>query len=129
MKDPTCSCGSSPSRARRTTTSCAPAATRNALDGGNGSDLVDGRGGDDRLIGGRGDDRLIGGPGDDVLDDSLGVAQGVYPDTGRDHLAGGDGDDRLDAVDEVSGNDTLSGGTGTDVCVADPGDVRSACQP
>jgi Ca2+-binding RTX toxin-like protein len=101
----------------------------NAIDGGNGSDVVDGRGGNDRLIGGRGDDRLRGRAGNDVIDDSLGVAQGVYPDTGRDHLDGGVGDDRLDAVDEVGGNDTLGGGAGTDVCLADVGDVRSSCGP
>ena len=58
-----------------------------------------------------------------MIDDSLGVAQGVFPDTGRDHLDGGVGDDRLDAVDEVGGNDTLGGGPGTDVCLADVGDA------
>jgi Ca2+-binding RTX toxin-like protein len=101
----------------------------NAIDGGNGSDVVDGLSGNDRLIGGRGDDRLRGGAGNDLIDDSLGVAQGVAPDTGRDHLDGGVGHDRLDAVDEVAGNDTLGGGPGTDVCLADVGDVRSSCGP
>jgi Ca2+-binding RTX toxin-like protein len=66
----------------------------NDIDGGNGSDALLGSDGGDRLLGGRGDDRLRGGAGADVLDDSLRVAQGVFPDTGADLLSGGPGDDR-----------------------------------
>ena len=61
-----------------------------------------------------------------MVDDSLGVWQGVYPDTGTDRLAGGLGDDRLRAVDEVGGNDTVEGGPG-DASSADPGDTLSGC--
>jgi len=81
------------------------------------------------LLGGRGDDRLRGGGGADVLDDSLRVAQGVFPDTGADLLSGGPGDDRLLGRDEVSGNDALRGGVGDDACSADPGDLISGCFP
>jgi Ca2+-binding RTX toxin-like protein len=81
------------------------------------------------LLGGRGDDTLRGGAGADVLDDSLRVAQGVFPDTGVDLLAGGPGDDRLRARDEVRGNDALNGGAGDDACSADPEDAVSSCRP
>ena len=70
---------------------------------------------------------LRGGPGHDVVDDSLEVAQGVYPDTGRDLLSGGSGGDRLDGIDEVGGNDGLSGGRGRDRCRADVGDDILGC--
>jgi Ca2+-binding RTX toxin-like protein len=102
---------------------------RNEIDGGNGSDVLLGSDGADRLLGGRGDDRLRGGAGADVLDDSLRVAQGVFPDTGADLLSGGPGDDRLRGRDEVRANDTLHGGVGDDGCSADPGDLISGCHP
>jgi Ca2+-binding RTX toxin-like protein len=92
----------------------------NDIDGGNGSDALLGSDGVDRLLGGRGDDRLRGGAGADVLDDSLRVAQGVFPDPG---------DDRLRGRDEVPANDTLHGGAGDDACSADPGDRISSCRP
>jgi len=102
---------------------------RNQIDGGNGSDVLLGYDGADRVLGGRGDDTLRGGAGADVLDDSLRVAQGVFPDTGVDLLAGGSGNDRLRARDEVRGNDALNGGTGDDACSADPRDAVSGCRP
>jgi RTX calcium-binding nonapeptide repeat (4 copies) len=101
----------------------------NDIDGGNGSDALLGSDGADRLLGGRGDDTLRGGAGADVLDDSLRVAQGVFPDTGVDLLAGGPGDDRLRGRDEVRANDTLHGGAGDDACSADRGDLISGCRP
>src|SRR4029450_1183508 len=70
-------------------------ARREDIDGGNGSDALLGSDAADRLLGGRGDDTLRGGAGADVLDDSLRVARGVFPDTGVDLLAGGPGKDRL----------------------------------
>jgi Ca2+-binding RTX toxin-like protein len=81
------------------------------------------------LLGGRGDDTLRGGAGADVLDDSLRVAQGVFPDTGADLLSGGPGEDRLRGRDEVRANDTLHGGAGDDACSADRGDLVSGCRP
>lgn len=81
------------------------------------------------MLGGRGDDLLRGGPGADVLDDSLRVAQGVFPDTGADLLSGGPGDDRLRGRDEVRANDTLHGGAGDDASSADRGDLISGCLP
>jgi RTX calcium-binding nonapeptide repeat (4 copies) len=104
-------------------------AGRNEIDGGNGSDVLLGYDATDRLLGGRGDDTLRGGAGADVLDDSLRVAQGVFPDTGVDLLAGGPGKDRLRARDDVRGNDALKGGAGDDACSADPGDAVSGCRP
>src|SRR4030095_2492228 len=104
-------------------------ADRNQIDGGNGSDALLGSDGADRLLGGRGDDTLRGGAGADVLDDSLRVAQGVFPDTGVDLLAGGPGDDRLRGGDEVRANDTLHGGTGDDACSADRGGLSAGCRP
>jgi Ca2+-binding RTX toxin-like protein len=99
----------------------------NELNGGNGADVVSGAGGRDHTIGGRGDDVLRGGPGHDLVDDSIGVAQGTYPDTGRDTLLGGRGGDVLDAVDEVAHNDHLLGGAGRDRCRSDAGDLSSGC--
>ncbi|MEL7486889.1 MAG: calcium-binding protein, partial [Pseudomonadota bacterium] len=65
----------------------------NAVDGGNGADLLAGFAGDDRLAGGDGDDELFGGDGDDALSG----------DRGDDRLVGGAGDD------------TLLGGAGRDI--------------
>ncbi|HET7928007.1 MAG TPA: calcium-binding protein, partial [Actinomycetota bacterium] len=104
-------------------------ANGNHIDGGNGSDALLGSDGPDRLLGGRGDDRLRGGTGWDVLDDSLRVAQGVFPDTGADLLSGGPGNDRLRGRDEVRANDALQGGSGDDTCSADRGDLISGCRP
>jgi Ca2+-binding RTX toxin-like protein len=99
----------------------------NELDGGNGADFVSGGGGRDHTIGGRGDDVLRGGSGHDLVDDSIGVAQGTYADTGRDALFGGRGGDLLNAVDEVARNDRLLGGAGRDRCRSDEGDPSSGC--
>jgi hypothetical protein len=38
---------------------------------------------------------------------------------GADSLYGQDGDDTVNSKDSVSGNDTLSGGTGTDIKITD----------
>ena len=69
----------------------------------------------------------VEGPGRELVDDSIGVAQGTYPDTGRDTLLGGRGGDVLDAVDEVPRNDRLLGGAGRDRCRSDAGDISSGC--
>ena len=35
-------------------------------------------------------------------------------------MFGGDGNDNLNSVDGVVNNDSLDGGTGTDICFSDP---------
>ena len=73
-------------------------------DGGIGNDTVTGGSGNDTLRGGEGNDRLFGRGGDDRL----------FGDNGADRLEGGADDDRLDGGDDFA-NDTLVGGTGSDV--------------
>jgi Ca2+-binding RTX toxin-like protein len=64
------------------------------------------------------DDEVVGSGGDDYL-----LAVG-----GRDRVRGSRGDDFLDVRDKVSGNDSATGGRGTDGCRADPGDTTRACE-
>jgi hypothetical protein len=45
----------------------------------------------------------------------------------RDFLFEAGGGDRLRTIDGVEGNDTADGGTGTDLCQADSGDVLVSC--
>jgi Ca2+-binding RTX toxin-like protein len=73
--------------------------------GQGGNDTIKGKGGNDYLDGGPGGDRITGGPG-------------------ADQLFGGPGNDTLCASDQVKGNDTLNGGSGTDTGVSDRHDVR-----
>jgi Ca2+-binding RTX toxin-like protein len=92
--------------------------------GGGGRDSLLGGDGPDTLRGGRGNDSLTGGPGDDVL----------VGDAGKDSLRGGGGADTLfgggsskdyqqvfASIDDF--RDTLSGGEGEDVGVADYADI------
>jgi hypothetical protein len=46
---------------------------------------------------------------------------------GADRMLGGAGDDNLDGVDGAP-HDSLRGGGGLNVCLADPGDARRACR-
>jgi Ca2+-binding RTX toxin-like protein len=85
-------------------------ARANVIFGGAGNDFVDGASGNDYL---RGDDPLAGAD---------------LPEVGADTILGGPGDDDIDAVDEVSGNDTADGRDGTDTCASDPGDVERSCE-
>lgn len=72
------------------------------MDGGAGNDALDGGNGHDILFGGIGDDLLEGGRGRDTLDGG----------EGNDNLSGGNGRDELNGG---AGNDTLDGGNGHDV--------------
>jgi Ca2+-binding RTX toxin-like protein len=64
------------------------------------------------------DDVVMGSGGDDYL-----LAGG-----GRDRVQGSRGDDFLDVRDSVSGNDSATGGSGTDGCQADSGDTTESCE-
>ena len=77
--------------------------------GGGGADLIKGRDGNDTLYGGLGKDELRGGKGTDSL---VGGRR-------ADSFFGGDNDDVLNSRDEVSGNDLLNCGSGTDTKVTD----------
>jgi Ca2+-binding RTX toxin-like protein len=87
----------------------AGSATINSLSGGNGVDMLWGQDGADKLTGGGGNDTLHGEAGSDSV-----VGSG-----GADNLFGEDDDDTLNSKDNVSGNDRLDGGAGTDACTTD----------
>jgi Ca2+-binding RTX toxin-like protein len=78
------------------------------LKGLGGNDFIFGDGGNDILSGGGGGDLVTAGPGSDNGD-------------------GGKGPDRMYFRDGKRHNDSLSGGIGRDLCVADKGDIKSAC--
>ena len=42
-------------------------------------------------------------------------------------LSGAAGNDKIYAIDRISGNDKVDGGSGTDTCSADPGDTKVNC--
>jgi len=77
------------------------------LEGGDGSDIVKGQQDDDTVEGNDQNDKMYGGQGDDTL--------GFENDQEV-------GNDFLKSKDNVSGNDTLRPGPGTDTCRIDAGD-------
>jgi Ca2+-binding RTX toxin-like protein len=81
-------------------------------------DVICGLPGNDRLRGRRGGDTLYGGLGNDRLRGGK----------GSDTFYGGRGDDRLNSRDGVSGNDTVNGRLGFDVCFVDKGDLVTGCE-
>lgn len=98
---------------------------------GRGNDVVFANYGDDVVSGGRGKDILVGGWGEDTLrgnagDDRLIAGTGETFPTQVDVLYGGRGNDYLDAQDGT-GDDTVTGGSGTDICLLDVGDDVSGC--
>jgi Ca2+-binding RTX toxin-like protein len=84
-----------------------------------GNDTIYGGGGNDTIYGGGGNDVIHGGPGNDVL---IGGA-------GRDTVIGGIGNDVINSRDPVNQEgadaDTVSGGSGLNVCIHDPADEVS----
>lgn len=98
-----------------------------ALDGGDGDDILYSYGGNDSIRGGNGIDYLNGGAGNDRLTGEAGNDQ-LYGENGVDWLDGGAGNDYLDAGagDDVlvggAGNDTMFGQLGNDTLFADSGD-------
>ena len=105
-----------------------------ALFGGSGADLLSGGDGSDALNGGSGDDTLNGDAGNDVLRggsglDTLNGGAGDDELYGSGELSGGDDNDYLEGEgvlsgdsgdDEIhgKGSDTLLGGAGSDILVA-----------
>jgi len=87
------------------------------LSGTGGPDVICSLGGNDRINARGGDDVVFGGDGDDL----------VKGGPGADDLFGEEGNDTLSARDEVSGNDSMDGGLGTDRCRGDAGDARINC--
>lgn len=87
-----------------------------------GDDLAMGSDGADRILGGAGSDVVYGGPGDDVVD--LGAGDDAYAfaprdsvgwgvlSAGNDTVSGGDGSD---AIIDAWGRDEISGGPGADL--------------
>lgn len=72
--------------------------------------VVYGGDGNDILSGGTGADVLHGGAGNDTLRGAMDSAG----DTADDELYGNDGDDTFDAGNSLNGNDTFTGGNGSD---------------
>jgi hypothetical protein len=92
--------------------------SRNVLTGTSENDVLFGFGGDDELTGGDGDDMIDGGPGNDLL----GIMQIYGPvELGNDLYIGGPGNDRIGAG---IGADTIYGGSGDDVILADSSLIR-----
>ena len=79
-------------------------ASRNAIVGLGGGDVLRGLGGDDLLSGGAGDDGLYGGPGNDVLLAGRGEDLVVARDGDQDYVGCGPGRDTaiVDPVDRVA---------------------------
>jgi Ca2+-binding RTX toxin-like protein len=86
------------------------------LNGGDGSDVVKGQQDDDAVAGEDQNDKLYGGQGDDCLGANC---------TTSDAEAG---NDFLKSRDNVSGNDRVNGGSNTDTCRIDAGDIVSSCE-
>lgn len=89
----------------------------NGMRGGGGADALLGGGGDDVLLGEAGNDFINGGVGNDLIDGSDGV----------DQLHGSEGDDTVAARDGAQ-DTTVDGGPGTDTCIVDAIDPRTACE-
>lgn len=85
--------------------------------GGEGNDTINGYSSNDTIIGGPGNDTINGGSGHDTL----------ISREGFDNIDGGSGNDRIE-VDDVAGADTANGNGGTDTCLTDGGDTRTACE-
>lgn len=107
------------------------------VDGGAGNDNISGQAGRDILVGGSGDDSLEGGAGVDVIlgdvlatsiDLDLIVPGSVVPTDLPSHKIAhfsAYGSETPEAVDSV-GNDTILGGTGSDILFGDNGLANSA---
>lgn len=99
------------------------------LNGGAGADTLNGGDGADELNGGADDDQLNGDAGADILDggDGNDIVNGgdgndiLISSLGTDSLDGGAGDDQLIIDGEHSAGDVMTGGTGVNVFVFQPG--------
>ena len=103
--------------------------------GGGGNDTIYGFGGYDVILGGGGNDTIYGGWGSDFLNGQSGndVLYGqdgndrLYGATGVDKLYGQGGNDFLNVRDSRP-KDLAVGGSGTDTCRYDRGDIRRSCE-
>jgi Ca2+-binding RTX toxin-like protein len=99
-----------------------------------GNDVLNGNDGNDSLFGGLGNDELHGGVGNDSLrgdagNDRLFGEDGndtIFGGPGADKLFGGAGNDKLTCNDGT--RDSVSGGSGTDTCIADADDLLSSIE-
>jgi Ca2+-binding RTX toxin-like protein len=91
---------------------------RDTLIGTRQRDIICGLYGRDTLRAGRRADTIYSGQGNDRLRGGR----------GRDTFFGGRGDDRLNSVDGVTGNDTVNGRLGFDVCLVDRRDTVTGCE-
>jgi RTX calcium-binding nonapeptide repeat (4 copies) len=82
------------------------------------TDIMCGLYGNDTLRAGRRADIIYSGQGNDRLRGGR----------GRDTFFGGRGDDRLNSADGVTGNDTVYGRLGFDVCLVDRRDIVTGCE-
>jgi Ca2+-binding RTX toxin-like protein len=92
------------------------------ITGGAGRDLINGNGGNDTLDGGDGNDIIGGNEGNDVIRGGKGddtIAAGFGTDT----VFAGDGDDLIFSIAPESKIDTIDGGAGQDILMAQPTDV------
>jgi Ca2+-binding RTX toxin-like protein len=81
-----------------------------------GGDNIRGHGGGDYIEGGTGPDDLFGNNGSDE----------IYGGKGVDDMFGGDGNDYLNAHDDAP-DDRVDCGPGTDIWIADVGDILIDC--
>jgi len=108
-----------------------------AIDAGDGNDIVYAGRGDDRIEGGAGNDVLWGLAGDDIIEGGAGDdflhgdgvgSPGGYNNTpatshGSDFLDGGDGNDTIVGYGK---DDSLFGGAGNDILIGDAGESELA---
>jgi len=86
------------------------------LDGGAGNDTLDGGGAADSLLGGDGNDSLLGDIGNDYLNGGAGNDV-IDTGSGSDTVLGAEGNDTI-YNPNISADDNVDGGTGTDVLSA-----------
>lgn len=91
----------------------------NILWGAEGADTINGRGGNDKLYGMSGNDKLYGSSGNDIVNGGAGDDPRLVGGPGDDKLYGSYGNDWLHSRDNVTANDWLNAGPGTDKCVTD----------
>jgi Ca2+-binding RTX toxin-like protein len=100
-------------------------AGNDSISGGAGDDTIQGGDGNDTIAGGDGRDRVSGGLGQDEIRGEAGDDL-LFAGTGRDVIYGGAGADTLIARDNTP-YDRFDGGLGTNLCVADAGDLQLRC--
>ncbi len=98
------------------------------ITGSAGDNVIVGRGGNDTVNAKLGNDTVDGKAGDDTLTGSSGN-DSIVGGTGADFLNGNAGADTVNGMDGVGGNDTVMGGSDSDVdtCSFDVGDTVSEC--